>query len=68
MDVALDLVRATEDVKVAIAAKSAPRDDFDADAETWSGAGAGHGPPVLRRKILAVVAHLHPSGLHEQGW
>ena len=66
MDIALDLVRATEDVKVAIAAKSAPRDDFDADAETWS--GADHEPPVLRRKILAVVAHLHPSGLHEQGW
>ena len=64
MDVALDLVRATEDVKVAIDARSAPR--TDADSENWS--VNDHEPPVPRRKILAVVVHAHGGGRHEQGW
>ena len=64
MDVAQDIVRPYEDVKVAIDAKSAPRDDVE--SETWS--GADHDPPILRRKVLAVFTHVHPSGLHEQGW
>ena len=64
MDVAQDIVRATEDVKVAIDAKAALRDDVE--SETWS--GADHEAPVLRRKVLAVFSHLSASGLHEQGW
>ena len=64
VDVAQDIVRPYEDVKVAIDAKSAPRDDVE--SETWS--GADHDPPILRRKVLAVFTHVHPSGLHEQGW
>ncbi|KAH9848135.1 DNase I-like protein [Lenzites betulinus] len=63
MDIVQDLIRPTEEAKVAIDARSAPR--TDADSETWS--GAGDAPAVLRRKILAVVAHLHPNGRHEQG-
>ncbi|KAI0819892.1 DNase I-like protein [Trametes gibbosa] len=63
MDIVQDLIRPTEEAKVAIDARSAPR--TDADSETWS--GAGDAPAVQRRKILAVVAHLHPNGRHEHG-
>ncbi|KAI0672158.1 hypothetical protein C8Q78DRAFT_990674 [Trametes maxima] len=64
MDVVQDLIRPTEEAKVAIEARPSP--SSDADSETWS--GAGDAPPVLRRKILAVVSHLHADGKHEHGW
>ena len=64
MDVVQDIIRPTEDVKVAIDARSAPR--TDADPETWS--GYDHEPLTPRRKILAVVVHVHPNGKHEHGW
>ncbi|KAI0752588.1 DNase I-like protein [Daedaleopsis nitida] len=63
MDVAQDIIRPTEDVKVAIDARSVPR--ADADSETWS--VSDHEPTLPRRKILAVVVHVHPNGRHEQG-
>ncbi|KAH9925009.1 DNase I-like protein [Epithele typhae] len=61
MDVAQEMIRATEEVTIAIDAKSSIRDDVDSD--TW----ADHEPPVQRRKIIAVVTHPHPNGLHVQG-
>lgn len=64
MDVVQDIIRPTEDVKVAIDARSVPR--ADADSETWS--VSDHEPTLPRRKILAVVVHVHPNGRHEQGW
>ncbi|TBU57913.1 DNase I-like protein [Dichomitus squalens] len=62
-EVAQDIIRPTEEVKVAIDARTAPR--ADADSETWT--VSEHEPPVPRRKILAVVSHLQPNGKHEQG-
>lgn len=64
MDVVQDLIRATEEAKVAIEARSSPRNDTD--SETWS--SASDTPVVQRRKILAVVSHLSPNGKLEQGW
>lgn len=66
LDIALEITRPTEDVKVAIDARSAPRPDSDSEKETWS--GSDHEPPVPRRKILAVVSHVHADGEHEHGW
>ena len=66
MDVVQDIIRPTEDVKVAIDARSALRPDSDSEKETWS--GSDHEPPVPRRKILAVVSHVHADGEHEHGW
>ncbi|KAI8989001.1 DNase I-like protein [Trametes punicea] len=63
MDIVQDLLRPTEEAKVAIEARSAPR--TDTDSETWS--GAGDVPVVQRRKILAVVSHVLPDGKHERG-
>ena len=63
-DVVQDIIGPTEEVKVAIDARAAPR--TDADSETWT--VSEHEPPVPRRKILAVVSHLQPTGKHEQGW
>ena len=69
MDVAQDIIRPTEDVKVAIDARSAPiPDDTQSVLSEDSWAGHDHELPLPRRKILAVVAHIHPSGKHEQGW
>ena len=64
MDVVLDLIHPTEEAKVAIEARSPPTSD--ADSETWS--SADDMPRVQRRKILAVVSHIHPDGKHEHGW
>ncbi|KAH9903242.1 DNase I-like protein [Cubamyces lactineus] len=63
MDVVLDLIHPTEEAKVAIEARSPPTSD--ADSETWS--SADDMPRVQRRKILAVVSHIHPDGKHEHG-
>ncbi|KAI0329804.1 DNase I-like protein [Cubamyces sp. BRFM 1775] len=63
MDVVLDLIHPSEEAKVAIEARSPP--PSDADSETWS--SAGDAPRVQRRKILAVVSHIHPDGMHEHG-
>ncbi|PIL28842.1 hypothetical protein GSI_08888 [Ganoderma sinense ZZ0214-1] len=62
-DVAQDIIRPTEDVKVAIDASSVSR--TEADSDTWT--VSDHEPPVRRRKILALVSHVHASGKHEQG-
>ncbi len=64
MDVAQDIIRPTEDVKVAIDARFAPRTDVD--SENWS--VNDDEPSVPRRKILAVIVHVHSDGRHEQGW
>ncbi|KAM5546090.1 hypothetical protein V8D89_000216 [Ganoderma adspersum] len=63
VDVAQDIIRPTEEVKVAIDAGTAPR--TEADLDTWT--VSDHEPPVRRRKILAVVSHFHASGKYEQG-
>lgn len=64
VDVVQDIIRPTEEVKVAIDAGTAPR--TEADSDTWT--VSDHEPPVRRRKILAVVSHIHASGKYEQGW
>lgn len=63
-DVAQDIIRPTEDVKVAIDAGTASRSE--ADSDTWT--VSGNQFPVHRRKILAVVSHFHADGKHEHGW
>ncbi len=64
MDVVQDIIRPTEEVKVAIDAGTASRSE--ADSDTWT--VSDHEPPVRRRKILAVVSHFRGDGKHEQGW
>ncbi|TFK84297.1 DNase I-like protein [Polyporus arcularius HHB13444] len=64
-DIAQEITRPTEDVKVAIDARSVPRIADEAEKETWS--GSDHEPTVPRRKILAVVSHVHADGKHEHG-
>ena len=66
LDVVQDLIRPTEEVKVAIEARSPPRTDTESD--TWSSASAADVPVVHRRKILAVVSHLNADGKLEHGW
>ncbi|RPD60669.1 DNase I-like protein [Lentinus tigrinus ALCF2SS1-7] len=65
LDIAQEIIRPTEDVKVAIDTRSAPRPDSESEQETWP--GSDHEPPVPRRKILAVVSHVHADGKHEHG-
>ncbi len=65
-DIAQEITRPTEDVKVAIDARSVPRIADEAEKETWS--GSDHEPTVPRMKILAVVSHVHADGKHEHGW
>lgn len=64
VDVAQDIIRPTEEVKVAIDAGTAVR--TEADSDTWT--VSDNEPPVRRRKILAVISHFYASGKHEQGW
>ncbi|KAI0366527.1 DNase I-like protein [Pilatotrama ljubarskyi] len=63
LDIVQDLIRPTEEVTVAIEARPPAR--TDADWETWP--GADDVPMAQRRKILAVVTHLHANGKHEHG-
>ncbi|KAI9060023.1 DNase I-like protein [Trametes sanguinea] len=63
MDVVLDLIHPTEEAKVAIEVRSPFKPDDE--AETWS--GHSEDPALHRRRILAVVTHLHADGKHEHG-
>ncbi|KAI1792704.1 DNase I-like protein [Ganoderma leucocontextum] len=62
-DVALGIIRPSEEVKVAIDAGTASR--TEADSDTWTVDNPE--PPVRKRRILAVVSHLHSNGKREQG-